>query len=316
MVRQRATGGRLGVIGPYGDHSGAYDPRWSFHPLGLYITSMFFFITSKKGMLVISKISSLKTTSILIIQTRLQMLNTNNNNQKDTNTDLNFNTNSKIVSKIKNQKLILKSCLITFCIIIFLINFHFFLFFDLQMKVNDKLENDSFFSKINETNHSFSMFNRTNFHTLCLPKGINYVNFMEDWWPVFELFFTFFIPFLTITVTFVFILLKLKKLNRIYLNLSKENSNKLIYLKKIQRNKLVLLKLFFVNFYFFISIFPYFLFKTFLEINYPFLNTFFTILFYSNNAFNIVFYGISCQTFRQAIVKRLTKTVSNCKKQN
>jgi hypothetical protein len=267
-------------------------------------------------MLVISKISSLKTTNILCTQSRLQKLNINIKNQTDTNTDPNFNTNSNIVSKIKNQKLILKSCLVTFCIIVFLINFHFFLFFDLQMKANDKIENESFFSEINQTNHSFSTFKRTNFHTLCLPKGIGYVNFMEDWWPVFELFFTFFIPFLIITVTFVFILVRLSKLSQIYLNLSKENTNKLIYLKKIQRNKLILLKLFFVNFYFFISIFPYFLFKTFLEINYPFLNTFFTILFYSNNALNLVFYGFSCQTFRQVIVKRLTKTVSNCKKQS
>ena len=263
-------------------------------------------------MLVISNMSlgkRMEASKTSTSQIPLQVFNTNTINKTITMTnDFIVPENSR---KTIDHKKIIQNTFFTLCVIVFLLNLHFILYFNLEANTNDKTsKQQSLLGLVSNTSPNFT-FNSSLVFTKCLPKGLSYTNFMKEWWNIIDLFFTFFIPFLTLTVTFVFILLKLKRLNRIYLNLSKENSNKLIYLKKIQRNKLVLLKLFFVNFYFFISIFPYFLFKTFLEINYPFLNTFFTILFYSNNALNIIFYGFSCQTFRQTISKKLATVLCN-----
>jgi hypothetical protein len=237
-------------------------------------------------------------------QIPLQVLNTITNNRTVTLINDHFaqgNTRKRI-----NNKIAIKMILLTLSIITFVLNFHFILFFDLQV----------FAENLNQLNNNTAinanqniLFDNYLVFTKCSPKGITYAYYMDEWWPLVDLIFTFLIPFMTITITFVFILLNLRRLNQIYLRFSAENSNKFIYLKRIQRNKLVLLKLFLVNFYFFLSVCCYFLFKTFLKNDFPYFNSFFTALFYSNNSLNILFYGVSCQTFRQVIYARLAKTL-------
>lgn len=267
-------------------------------------------------MLIISKMSSCKqkdnskaSTEMFALLEKSNRIVTHGNtlNQIDTimTNDFVITQEKKIVSKINYQKTIIRIIFLTLSILVLLVNFHFLIFFDLEIN----LKNASFLFSIGQPRIKF-LASEKYLETSCSPKKsfYYYSDFMEDWWFTVDIFFTFIIPFLTISFTFVFICLKLRILNRSYLELSREKSNKYIYVKKIKRNRLVLFKLFILNFYFLLSIFPYFLFKTFFEKDYNFLNTLIMILFYSNNALNVLFYGISCQKFREKF------TVAFCKK--
>jgi len=116
------------------------------------------------------------------------------------------------------------------------------------------------------------------------------------------------------SISFFIIYTQVKKSNQKYarfLAQKKYKSNARIYLKKIRLNKQMLLRLSLVNAYFFASIMPHFVFNIFLRggdehfsasTNYL-IKTFVEILFFSNNALNFFFYGISSEKFRQELVR-------------
>jgi hypothetical protein len=137
----------------------------------------------------------------------------------------------------------------------------------------------------------------------------------------------FLIPCLTMSISFFIIYTQVKKSNLKYarfLAQKKYKSNARIYLKKIRLNKQMLLRLSLVNAYFFASIMPHFVFNIFLRggdehfsasTNYL-IKTFVEILFFSINALNFFFHGISSEKFRQElvrIVKRQPKRAKNWK---
>ena len=130
----------------------------------------------------------------------------------------------------------------------------------------------------------------------------------------------FLIPFFTMSISCILIFIRVKKSNENYSSFLVDDnykSNSKIYRKKIQKNNRIIYVLLIVNSYFFFSILPYFIFNIFVDEVYSEKKSFFkilvNILFYSNNAFNVFFYGFSSQKYRQEfvdILKRSCTTVS------
>ena len=113
-------------------------------------------------------------------------------------------------------------------------------------------------------------------------------------------------------ITFLVIKFKLKTVNKNYASIlqdkTQNNHNKAIYLKKMKRNKHIVCFLFGTNIYFFFSILPFFLFnilKTFNNLlsskETQFVKPIEDILFFSNNALNIFFYGLTSKEFRKML---------------
>jgi len=130
-----------------------------------------------------------------------------------------------------------------------------------------------------------------------------YTFFLKKIWFWIDIFLYFFIPFVTMAISFILILIKLHQSNQTYLSYV---TNKNIWIKRIRKNRQILVKLFIVNAYFFFSYLPYhiynFLIENSSEQNY-YLFTFFNILFYSNNAMNFFFYGVSSHSYRKTLRK-------------
>ena len=197
-----------------------------------------------------------------------------------------------------------------FAVVIFLlaINFHFILFLGIKSKSNLK--------------RSFGL-NRSQFFEIeSIEKPLEYEcssehdtwykTFLDTIWFWLDMFIYFVVPFITMSITYSLIAFELRKINRNYgkfLDNSICNQhNKKNFSKKIQRNNKIIYILLGINSYFCLSILPFFLFtifknnKWFLSIRRnDFLQTFIEILFYSNNAFNIFFYGFSSKTYMNSL---------------
>ena len=142
-----------------------------------------------------------------------KITNNNNNNSKFT---INKSNNAGI--SINFKKIIDLICFFSF-IIIYLINFNFFVFVDYQeVALNFDQLNNTF----NNTNNAIVFFT-------CPPKGITHAYFLKKWWFLIDLLFKISIPNLAIVITYLLIFHNIKKLIA-----------KLTYLKDQQRNKLVL----------------------------------------------------------------------------
>ena len=141
-------------------------------------------------------------------------------------------------------------------------------------------------------------------------KNTIYEELLITSWIWFDMFAFYAIPLLAMTVSFLIIFVRIRKLNANYSSFLGDEARKLntrIYLKKIKRNKIVIIKLLLVNCYFFASILPYFLInitkKGHNAMQSYFLKSFVDILLYSNNALTFFFYGISSQVYRMELFK-------------
>ncbi len=121
----------------------------------------------------------------------------------------------KLVSKVNYQKTILRIVFLTLSVVVLFVNFHFLIFFDLEVN----LKNASFIFGQEQPRFKFND-KETFLDTKCSPrKNFDiYRDFMDDWWFTVDIFFTFIIPFLTMSFTFVFIGLKLRNLIIIQIN--------------------------------------------------------------------------------------------------
>jgi len=167
-----------------------------------------------------------------------------------------------------------------------------------------KLLNETFLI-YNQKNVSFKEYS-LNEVFICVPNREWYKKFIENTWMYVDMGIIFLVPFLTMTFSFVFTFVIVKNVNQSYLEFLGDRERKLnrsIYERKINRNKRIVLKLFLTNFFFLASILPYYVFVIFFERNFSFLKNVFMCLFYSNNALNFVFYGITCARFREELCK-------------
>jgi len=159
----------------------------------------------------------------------------------------------------------------------------------------------------------------------CSPiKETRYEYLMFTYWFWIDMLVYFLIPCCTMFISFFIICFQVKKYNQKYsqyLTNQSYKANARIYLKKIRLNKQMLLRLSIVNAYFFVSILPHFILNIFMNgggafdknVNYL-LKIFVEILFFSNNALNFFFYGISSQKFRQELFRILMMKTNTKKK--
>ena len=206
-------------------------------------------------------------------------------------------------------------CLVAF---LFFVNIHFIIF--LEIKEDFKMNKTKYFIEnysLSELNTTLNNIDDTKPHTYdqfeCSAElGSWYAHFMGRTWFWVDVFVYFFIPFLTMCITFSIIKLKLKSINRNYaailLDKTYNNYNKRIYLRKIKKNNKIIYLLFAINAYFCLSIVPYFIFSLFKNIfsnlraeQIFYVKSLVDILFYSNNALNIFFYGFTSREYRKAI---------------
>jgi hypothetical protein len=235
--------------------------------------------------------------------------------------------------KFKQEMSFKRIYVVLIVVLIFFTNFHFILFLSLNADLNDK-----------QTDLAKKMANSSasngNFHAMdleekitkkdiffqnqeCMPKkNTKYEYFLSVFWIWIDFCVYFLIPFLSMSISFVFIFIQIRKFNRNYFKFLLDDSRKFnwrIYLKKVKINQQILIKLLMVNSYFFVSILPYFVLNMFAKANYLqssyLLKTAVDILFFSNNALNIFFYGISSKKYRQElfeILKFYKKKVKKC----
>ena len=218
--------------------------------------------------------------------------------------------------KMKRVELVLIICVI----LLVLGNFHFILFLGIQIEANLNQSYSFDMAKLLDShpNHQQSMklldsLNITLHHKevvasqVCSAKRDTlYEHFLHFVWFYIDMLVYFLIPLATMSLSLFLIVSKIKRSNKSYLaymfdEAYKRNSN--IYIKKIKMNNHIVTTLLVINFYFFVSTMPYFLFNILIEARETsiFLETFVNILFYSNSAFSIFFYGLSSFIFRQEL---------------
>jgi len=232
-----------------------------------------------------------------------------------------------LVKYINMKKTFTGKLIAVFALILFFLNSHFLIF--LKIKVNHeafpeitkKHFNSSFIDKneysirknVSHIAILMSMYDRMK----CAPEfGTWYSKFMDNTWFWVDIIVYFLIPFITMCITFSIIKFKLKAINRNYacilLDKGYNNYNKRIYSRKIRRNNKIIYVLFGTNLYFCISIVPLSIFSIFKEANFNLsvkesyhLKSFVDVLFYSNNALSIVFYGFTSKDFRRTLKRML-----------
>ncbi len=216
--------------------------------------------------------------------------------------------------------------MIALVLFIFVINIHFILFLRLKEQHSPMMSVQSYFTNLtlaNTSNDKMLFFARTSEHRHTLLEcssdlGTWYIKFLEEVWFWVDMLVYFMVPFFTMCITFSIISFKLKSINENYASCLHENlsntHNKLKFVKKIRRNKKIIQILFAINVYFCLSILPFFTFTIFKENEWYSsirdnhkIKTFVEILFYSNNAFNFFFYGITSKDYRSELTRIFRK---------
>ncbi len=233
-----------------------------------------------------------------------------------------------IFKRRMNKKKLLGQAFTILIAFLFFLNSHFLIFLQIKENLNlsqVKATEDSYHNETaSPSSFSPSIENKSNFsneniydHVECAPElGTWYSKFMDNAWFWVDIFVYFFIPFITMCITFSVIKTRLKTINRNYacICLDKRFNNhiKNIYLRKIKRNNNIIYVLFGTNLYFCISIVPFFIFSIFKEANFNlsvkesyYLKSIVDVLFYSNNALSIVFYGFTSKDFRRTLKRML-----------
>ena len=239
-------------------------------------------------------ISSMLKTSMTQIQ--LQVLNTISKRKVTLNNDLILLSNDW--KQIKLKKLLDIICL-SLSIIIFVINFHFIVFYDRKQIAYNFVYNVVYNqSMINIVLDLYNIDNVT-ILTKCSPTYFLYTN---EWLPLVDFFIPFLITNLTIYSISVFIFLNNRKLNQFFLSLPL--INRLICLEKMQKNWLILRRLWYLNVYYTTSATFFMCTKIFFKINIPFFNSFFTVFFYNSILWRF-FSDISSKFFYKIGSKRM-----------
>ena len=220
------------------------------------------------------------------------------------------------------QKLLNKfaNAIILALLLLLLFNSHFIIFLDLNISMVNKNESIYLENFLEEKMNLTRIFPSASHlgDLLCLPMvNTPYWAFLGAWfWLDMLVFYA--IPLATMSASFVFICVKVRRANGIYARLLFDKDytqNSRIYMRKIKRNNEIICRAFVVNLYFCLSVLPYLVYNVFVQSSFFQAYTFFEImahtLLYSNSALNFVFYGVSCPRFRQELV--LFKNKLKCK---
>ena len=225
------------------------------------------------------------------------------------------------------KKIFTGKIIVVFALMLFFLNSHFLIFLKIKKSheqypvISGIFSNSSLIFKneytyrknVSHITISTSMFELVE----CAAElGTWYSRLIDSTWVYVDIFVYFVIPFITMCITFSIIKIRLKTINRNYacICLDKRFNKhiKSIYLRKIKRNNNIIYVLFGTNLYFCISIMPFFIFSIFKELNFNlsvkesfYIKSFVDVLFYSNNALSIVFYGFTSKDFRRTLRRML-----------
>jgi hypothetical protein len=235
-------------------------------------------------------------------------------------------TQAKIRQLLKLPTDEIGKAVIALVLFIFVINIHFILFLRLKEQQHSPMMSvQSYFKNLTFSNTSSDkmlFFARTSERHIVLEcssdLGTWYIKFLEEVWFWVDMLVYFMVPFITMCITFSIISFKLKSINENYASCLHENHsnthNKLKFVKKIRRNRKIIQILLAINVYFCLSILPFFTFTIFKENEWYSsirdnhkIKTFVEILFYSNNAFNFFFYGITSKDYRSELTRIFQK---------
>jgi len=145
----------------------------------------------------------------------------------------------------------------------------------------------------------------------CLPtKNSFYEKFLLHTWFWIDILFYSIIPFLIKGFCTIVIMIKLRRINKSYMNhLEIYNLNRKLYMRKLRKNSQISLMLVSSNLYFLFTMvifWLWFLFKSNIEkesVQSSLRQSFVYMLLYTNNAFDFVFYGMSSQKYRKEFRK-------------
>ena len=142
----------------------------------------------------------------------------------------------------------------------------------------------------------------------CMPaKELFYAEFLANAWIFLDICMYSLLPFSFMSVCSVIIIVKLKKVNKIYVSLMDSSVfNRSIYLKKLKRNFETSLMLLSTSFYFLVTMvifwICFFFYKDRREsLENNLVHTLVYMLLYSNNAFGILFYALCSQKYRTLV---------------
>jgi len=245
--------------------------------------------------------------------------------QQISSTPKSQNSNNDTLSKSTMWSLYNKNDrvdLISMVIVLFsmLLNSHFLIYLPKSSLIfvsessNDYIRLKHLSSKLNETVLNGS----TNQISRCVPvKNSLYESFLVNVWFWIDLCVFSIIPFISMAVCSSLIIVKLKRINRVYMSrmvlLNDQTSTrhtKRIYSRKLRKNIQISLMLVSSNLYFLATMILFWLW--FLSGDYQMESlegdlkqSFVYLLLYSNNAFEILFYSFSSQHFRSEFLNLL-----------
>jgi hypothetical protein len=209
--------------------------------------------------------------------------------------------------------------LIAFMIII--LNIHYFLFLSLN-----RVEDQSETAQQNSSDYySFEYANGIEVEVgketrqVCFPMGKSLYNkFLVRIWTWIDLVIFSLVPFVTMSVCSLIILVKIrdnsKKYFKILINRNIKNSKSSAFQKRVRRNRQVLCMLLLTNFYFLLSSLPYFVSSLLFQgerNDTPIAQSLVHLLLYTNNAINFLFYGFSSEKYREEFIKIFSRKKLN-----
>ena len=250
----------------------------------------------------------------------ISKLNPKQNKDKDESISkriFNFQTKTKSNTPTKSPQFIIKirRILLFTLFILGMINFHFILFFNVNLSIESNFVNKNTLDLVETLKKKFlydsfklEKDNRTlQIYMECSPyKHEFYTYFLRNIWIWIDMAIYFLTPFTVNLISFVFIFVCLRRFNKRYsdmLKLENYKPNAHIYLKRIKNNKRIVWRLLSLNSCFFFSSLSSYVSCYFLSSKiHLILNYLGYVLFYSNNSLNFLFYGLSSQKYRNELL--------------
>lgn len=250
----------------------------------------------------------------------LSKLNPRQNNDKNKESFFNriFNFQSKTPKKSPQFIIRIQRILIFTFFFLGMINFHFILFLSINLNVEANFEKEKVHVLEELVKYDATMFDQNMdkethiiIHAECSPYNHEfYVHFLRNIWVWIDMIIYFLIPFTVNLTSFLFIFVYIKRLNKRYTNLlhiENYKPNAHIFLKRMRKNRRIVWRLFSLNSYFFFSSLPSYVsyYSLIWTRTHLFINYLCYIFFYSNNALNFLFYGLTSEKYRVELMNIL-----------
>jgi hypothetical protein len=209
-----------------------------------------------------------------------------------------------------------------------ILNAHYFLFLSLNQTQASQGVGEDFYQNSSSNYWNFEykgkagdivkIENSKESRLVCFPvEDSLYKSFLVKIWTWLDLIIFSLVPFLTMSVCSVIILVKIRESSEKYLKVlmnRNTESNRDACQKRIRRDRQVLYMLLLTNFYFLLSSMPYFVSSLLYQgqrDDSPTAQPIVHLLLYTNNAVNFLFYGFSSEKYREEFIKVFSRKKIN-----